>query len=129
MEAEFVHPLVINTKNSEKNHKTIFSLISKLINQPDIEKGICRQFFDSQGLQVIKSNNLLNVTTSSSSGNKVNIVDILSILCQFCRINRRYYPHIHELNIYEEIKNCFHNPVDSKPILLNTILIQNRCQS
>jgi hypothetical protein len=72
-------PLVQNLNVSEKNQKTIFCLVSKLSNQPEIERVICEQFFIAQGLPLIRNKALLKDIPSQP--NRANVVDVLSTLC------------------------------------------------
>lgn len=76
----------------------MFSLLSKLLNSPDIDKDLCQQFYQERGLQLIKRFNLLNTDNSGF------LSDVLAVISQFCRISKTYYKSVHELEPYAGLK-------------------------
>lgn len=81
----------------------LFTLLAKLINSPEIEKEACLQFFNADGLQLVKSQKLLEFD------NPQLLSEVLAIICQFCRISISNYESIHGLDLYGSLKKCINH--------------------
>lgn len=85
------------------------SALSKLVLNSDNEKPFAREFYENNGLALIKKYDLLSIENQS-----LVIADTLNILSQLARLSKDYYEPIHQLNIYTDIKNLIQHQDSSK---------------
>ncbi|CAD8144028.1 unnamed protein product [Paramecium octaurelia] len=99
LNSQDVVALVLNlVKNSQKEQITlIITFISKLVWNNEEDKYFAQSFIQNNGLAILQKYSVLSV-------------DSINILSQLARISADYYPNIHQMNLYIELKQQIQSP-------------------
>ncbi|CAD8060806.1 unnamed protein product [Paramecium sonneborni] len=85
-------------KHSQKEQiSQLFCFISKLVWNNEEDKQFAQSFIQNNGLAILQKYGVLNV-------------DSINILSQLGRISMDYYPNIHQMNLYNELKQLIQSP-------------------